>query len=77
MQLEYVDRGREICLLSITRFEKELNVLPEIQGLIKAQLDILYQSVRQLDVPLLGVDGELNNDTASKRLYHCSSFIYS
>ena len=77
MQLEYVDRGREICLLSITRFEKELNIFPEIQGLIKAQLDILYQSVRQLDVLLLGEDGELKNDTASKRLYHCSSFIYS
>ena len=77
MQLEYADRGREICLLSITRFEKELNVFPEIQGLIKAQLDILYQSVRQLDVWPLGVDGELNNGALNKNLHHCSSFIYS
>jgi len=69
MQLAFIERGREVCLLSIERLEKELNFFPEMQDLIKSQLDILYQSIKQLDFLSLNFD---NNSNQS--LQYCASF---
>ncbi|MFB1001568.1 MAG: hypothetical protein QMC22_03400 [Pseudomonadales bacterium] len=69
MQLAFIERGREVCLLSIERLEKELNFFPEMQDLIKSQLDILYQSIKQIDFLSLNFD---NNSNQS--LQHCASF---
>ena len=69
MQLAFIERGREVCLLSIERLEKELNFFPEMQDLIKTQLDILYQSIKQIDFLSLNFD---NNSNQS--LQHCASF---
>ena len=72
MQLKYVERGREICLLTIARFEKELNFFPETQELVKAQLDILYQSIHQLNSLSLKVDKKIDQN-----LDYCTSLFYS
>jgi hypothetical protein len=70
MQLAFIERGREVCLLSIGRLEKELNCFPETQNLIKSQLDILYQSVKQLDFLSLNFDNNKNQN-----LKYCDSFV--
>ena len=70
MQLAFIERGREVCLLSIDRLEKELNCFPETQNLIKSQLDILYQSVKQLDFLSLNFDNNKHQN-----LEYCASFV--
>ena len=70
MQLAFIERGREVCLLSIDRLERELNVFPDTQDIIKSQLDILYQSIKQLDFLSLNFDNNKNQN-----LKHCASFV--
>ena len=70
MQLAFIERGREVCLLSIDRLERELNVFPDTQDIIKSQLDILYQSIKQLDFLSLNFDS-----SRDQNLQHCTSVV--
>jgi len=70
MQLAFIERGRQVCLLSIERLEKELNFFPETQDVIKSQLDILYQSIKQLEF----LSSNFNNNS-HRTLQHCTSLL--
>ena len=70
MQLAFIERGREVCLLSIERLEKDFNFFPEAQHVIKSQLEILYRSIKQLDVLSLSSD-----KNSHQTLQYCTSLF--
>lgn len=49
VQLDFAKHGYDICSLSITRLERELNHSPKAKHSIKLHLNLLYQRLYQFD----------------------------